>query len=386
MIGQQTGNCVAYGLINTDCRKCLFDPIRLNHECKNKFEGSSKAMESALAIDMTRNLREKGYSISSLTMDDDTTTIARLHTSVDKNINKISDKNHVKKNISKELFKLRDKHRTLSTKIIDYIIKDISYAISQNKGNVEGLQHSLDAIVPHSFGDHSSCKDSWCGYLKNPEQYVHKSLPYGRDLSDENLRKDLSELLVSYRNNAKKLANLGSTQANESLNQLIATKAPKFKHFGGSSSLENRVAAAVSQKNEGRKYVHQVLTEHGLSPGKFTVHHSKKLDKKRSAERDNEMTKSFKKRRLMKKRSRSTQLKCKETREGDEYKTAIDMSSNFNSPDIELVPSNLEKPICNHVNCNDTTPLVIFDLETTGFGKLSLSLSRIHTHTRARFL
>lgn len=42
------------------------------------------------------------------------------------------------------------------------------------------------------------------------------------------------------------------------MNQLIAKKAPKAKHFGGSSSLSHRLAAAVSQKNCGRKYLSQV--------------------------------------------------------------------------------------------------------------------------------
>lgn len=62
-----------------------------------------------------------------------------------------------------------------------------------------------------------------------------------------------------YYENSEKMPNLGSTQANESMNQLIATQAPKAKHLGGSFSLSHQLAAAVSKKLR-QKYLSQVLT------------------------------------------------------------------------------------------------------------------------------
>lgn len=56
-------------------------------------------------------------------------------------------------------------------------------------------------------------------------------------------------------NQAKKLANLSSSQANESLNNTIASKTPKAKHYSASASLSYRVETAVLQKNEGYSYV-----------------------------------------------------------------------------------------------------------------------------------
>jgi hypothetical protein len=59
-----------------------------------------------------------------------------------------------------------------------------------------------------------------------------------------------------FQNIAKKsdrLIHIGSTQTNESLNQIISTKVPKAKHFGGSESLTFRVAAGVHCV-----YIHQV--------------------------------------------------------------------------------------------------------------------------------
>ena len=39
---------------------------------------------------------------------------------------------------------------------------------------------------------------------------------------------------------------------------MVARKAPKAMHYSGSESLDYRVSAAVSQKNEGRAYLLQV--------------------------------------------------------------------------------------------------------------------------------
>lgn len=73
---------------------------------------------------------------------------------------------------------------------------------------------------------------------------------------------DLSKLFDSYAKNSHKLANCGSSQGNESLNQIIALKAPKAKHFGSSQSLPFRVCVGVIQKNEGRSYIPQVYEAH----------------------------------------------------------------------------------------------------------------------------
>lgn len=59
---------------------------------------------------------------------------------------KLSDKNHVRKNMSNALYKLQEKHKSLSTKAIIHLLKDVSYAISQNKGNAKDLETNLKAI------------------------------------------------------------------------------------------------------------------------------------------------------------------------------------------------------------------------------------------------
>lgn len=49
---------------------------------------------------------------------------------------------------------------------------------------------SLAQIVPHASGHYTACH-TWYGYKSNPDKYKHKSLPYGKKLSREQLKIDL---------------------------------------------------------------------------------------------------------------------------------------------------------------------------------------------------
>lgn len=107
-------------------------------------------------------------------------------------------------------------------------------------------------MYKHPFGDHSSC-GNWCSHRENPDMN-YKSLPHGKCLSDPNLQRSLLDLFSRCKGICKKLAHMGSTQANES----ILSKAPKRCHFSGSASMGYRVAAEVAQKNIGHSYVAKV--------------------------------------------------------------------------------------------------------------------------------
>ena len=60
---------------------------------------------------------------------------------------------------------------------ISYYTNCFSYAASQNAGNPEFLKSSINSIVPPSFGEHSSCNITWCGFKK-----CHTELPNGKSL------------------------------------------------------------------------------------------------------------------------------------------------------------------------------------------------------------
>ncbi|KAK3106973.1 hypothetical protein FSP39_004240 [Pinctada imbricata] len=223
-------------------------------------------MEQDMVVDMVRKCHATGSKISTIIGDEDTSTISKLHKDVDQTIQKRSDKNHMKKTFTNKLF-----------------------ALQRSIG--------LKAISRHPFGDHSLCGD-WCEHLKNPTR-KYSCLPYGKCLKDKELQKSLDELLESYHPHCEKLADLGSSQSNESLNNTIASKAPKRLHRSGSSSLNIRVAAGIAQKkNLGHNYVSKVNLKAGLSPGEYTMKLAKLRDEQHRKRKAIAQTKEKKKRRL----------------------------------------------------------------------------------------
>ena len=269
MIGQHSKKVMGYAVRVKSCRVCDHaakeGQIAREHDCRKNWEGSAKAMEPSMVVEMVRKANET-VSIGTLVGDDDTTTIARVRADVDESIEKCSDKNHVRKSLANELYKVRDRHKNkLSVKTISYLQKCFTYAVDQNRGDSAGLRKSLETIIPHTFDDHKPCADNdvpWCGYISAPDGYRHKSLPHGRGLSDAGLRVDLEAVFSSYIANAEKLSKLKSSQANESFNNTVASKAPKSKHYSGSESLSFRVSAAVCQKNDGYSYMTRVSSRH----------------------------------------------------------------------------------------------------------------------------
>ena len=59
--------------------------------------------------------------------------------------------------------------------------------------------------------------------------YRYSSLPNGKPFTNAGLRKDLEEMVEAYKKRAPNLQGLGSTQANESFNHMVACKALKNK-------------------------------------------------------------------------------------------------------------------------------------------------------------
>ena len=209
-----------------------------------------------MVVDMLKKCKNEGTEIRTIIGDDDTSTISKIHKEISPNIKKKSDRNHIKKIFSNSLFALQKCHTKMSTNTIKYMKKCWNYMIAQNKNDPQGISVGLRALSKHPFDDHSLCGE-WCEHLKNPSKRF-SGLPYGKCLNDKNLQQSLSQLFESYQPHCEKLSELGSTQANESLNNTIAAKAPKRLHFSGSASLNYRVAAGVAQKNLGHLYVSKV--------------------------------------------------------------------------------------------------------------------------------
>ena len=232
------------------------------HQCVRNHRGSAKLMESISGEQGIKELIDEGTPIEYVEGDGDNTLIARVRNNMNINLKKRFDKNHVVKNIGKQLYTLHfSKTVKLSKVTIAHLQKCLKYALAKNVGNEEGLRDNLKAIVPHQFGDHSICHSRFCGYKRSSEEryhYVHRSLPYKTPLKDEDLRAALETIFKPLADNADQYIELGSSQACEHANREVALRAPKTFHYGNTKSLDYRVHATAACINEGRKYIAEV--------------------------------------------------------------------------------------------------------------------------------
>ncbi|VDH93927.1 Hypothetical predicted protein, partial [Mytilus galloprovincialis] len=285
----------------------------------------------------------------------------------------VSDSNHMKKHIRNRLYELKNKHSTLSPKVISYIMKCFNYLIAQGKGQPKKIEENLHALSKHPFGDHSSCSTDWCRFIADPS-IKYKSLPYGKPLQDKALQESLTTLFQKYILNSEKLANLGSTQSNESFNKSVAAKAPKNRFYGGSRSLAYRVAAAVAQKNTGHRYTVDVNVSIGLSPGLYTRKLATLRDIQARKRKAVAITTEAKLRRIALKASRNQSSSTFEVREGVCYQsnTMIDTVTEDSDEKILEIPAPKNKPVENDSKPDISTMThIYFDIEATGLGRTS---------------
>ncbi|VDI12892.1 Hypothetical predicted protein [Mytilus galloprovincialis] len=253
---------MAYAYRSRSCRVCEVHEERKEtvsaHDCCRNWKGTSKGMEPDMAVEMTHKLNDSGCQIKVLHADNDSTTTSRLKVHFE-DLEKKDDLNHVKKGFSKKLYELSKKYKELKhPDVIPYLVR--------------------------------------C--------FMYKSLPGGKCLSNDALTSELRELVQQYNRRAESLQNMGSTQANENFNQIVGSKCPKARSYGGSSSFNSRLSAAVLQKNEGYTWLSMVNEASELSPGQFTMKVGETMNKKLERQRENQKTQTFKKRRIEKKKNR----------------------------------------------------------------------------------
>ena len=104
---------------------------------------------------------------------------------------------------------------------------------------------------------------------------------------------------------------------NEGVNNIIASKQPKSRSYGSSSSFNFCVNAAVCQKNMGYQYVSAVCKQSGLSPSLNSERYASRLDRKQKSDGERKSSPAFKRRRLNLKETRSAKQASSEVREGE---------------------------------------------------------------------
>ena len=187
------------------------------------------------------------------------------------------------------------------------------------------MQDAILSIVPHAFGDHGRC-GPWCRFKENPKAYKHKYLPGGKDLTGNGVRAFLEETTAKFATSEyiKKLEQLGSTQRNESLNNVIGSKVLKIRYYGASESCDFRTAASVSQFNENSTYLVEVSA--GLKHktcldvlGKYAAKYT--LIRRNQSKRFS--TIAYRRNRRNKKKKSKNATKKNENCEGITYETGI---------------------------------------------------------------
>lgn len=125
-------------------------------------------MEPDMICSIINNMAKDGFAVGTLHADNDTTTQSRLPPTIQKRDNK----SHVKKNLSSRLYRLSKTYKQLkSRKVIPYIVRCFTYAISKNQDCKDTMEAELAAVIPHIFDDHTKYSQSWCTYKKDPTKF-----------------------------------------------------------------------------------------------------------------------------------------------------------------------------------------------------------------------
>lgn len=279
IIGCLSGLVLDYSTCNRTCRKCEKDSPTPNHDCRRNFYGSAKAMEAHVAkkiVVESEILRNENIQIGVLVGDDDSSTIAACRAASSHSIIKQSDVNHTSGGVKKKIYNIQKNHKELTKDRIVYLHRCFTYALAQNKGDSVGLANAVRSIPYHVFNDHTKC-GTWCGFVENEENYDHKIIPGG--FHDQRLFEELKNIFDKLASNAQKFSTCASSNANESLNATMASKAPKSRCYSMTASADFRFACAVGQKNLGESYT-QIIAKKSICHQGDTTHSTYRDNKK----------------------------------------------------------------------------------------------------------
>ena len=361
IIGFLTGKILDYRTRNRKCHLCDLGRQKIDHDCRRNFSGSAKAMEADAGAELVNRsdiLKDLDLNVKVIVGDEDSSLMAAVNKeNTQKNngrkIFKLSDRNHVKKNLSKKLYNLRSQCKELTKKgVISHIKKCFSYAVAQNKGNAVGLSAAVRCIPDHMYNAHENC-GTWCKKKSgtNPGIYNQKFI-----LKSEQLYQELKQIFSIYADNASKYCVSASSQTNESFNNIVSHKFPKNKNYSTSPSGDVRVASAVLSKNEGDSYLVEVKQSLNVPMSSNLNKFCQVTDNNRFRRAEKTKNVETKTRRIELVQKREKLRKNLENKEGITYSSniAFELDANLKMFN-DIVPLSSE-------NCK----VVYFDLETSG--------------------
>lgn len=400
LVGEISGRVMDYEVKRKICYRCSRKGAWcLRKSCRRNWTGSAKSMEAASAVRMVTEsvpLETAQVKIGTLIGDEDSSTAAAIRRAVGGALIQGSDIQHVAKNVKKHLYLSKNLHPKLTPSVIKFIVKLVGCAIKQNKGKADEIANALNSIPEHLFNNHTSCGE-WCSYAKDPSSYKSKYLKTSLGEHGCDLYKAICQELANLIKKSKQLAPCGSTQKNESVNNIIGSKALKIRHYGGSESLNYRVAAGVNQTNIGPSYVLAVNRQLKISPGIHAKRYKQQLERKRQREAEENKKPENKKRRRLLIDNKYQNLVSLEREEGVTYRSGVGFEDpapleTETATETALVGRPAEKkksiPVYSSpisklppVTQTDVT-LLYFDVETTGLDALKNEIIQISAHSQ----
>ena len=283
------GKCIDTETLSKKCSSCSFwekkkdspeyDEWIATHNCSINHRGSSGAMESAGALAIfKRSVRTNKLRYTKYRGDGDSKSykdIVEADPYPGFKIVKSECVGHVQKRVGSRLRALKVSYKgkllsdgkrltgkgRMTDKVINTLQNYYGMAVRQNKGDLYGMKKSIAALIHHcSENDdaedrHKFCpqsNDTWCKYQLDK---VNNTSKYKKSINIPNAISELIKPIFSWKDlGSDKLLGRcldGETQnVNESLNNVIWTRAPKSVYVG-KNIIEIAVASAVLSFNDG---------------------------------------------------------------------------------------------------------------------------------------
>ncbi|XP_058806469.1 uncharacterized protein LOC131672927 [Phymastichus coffea] len=319
-------------------------------------EGSAKAMEADRAVELVTKsqiLKEANVQVGVFIGDNDSSSISAIQNASNHKIVKQFDMNHSTKNVGgalHEIKKVNDPEKELSNDIIKYIQRCFAFAVHQDKGDILNIQKAIRNIPEHLFDHHENC-GSWC--RDDSENGIRL---YNVDLYDA-LKNFFNELV----DDEYKFVSAASSQANESLNHSMCSKAPKGNSYSTSESCDYRFSVTKAQKNIGKKYLVKSMDTLDMIVNKQKLEkHAEDYEKKVMRIRNKSSRPEFKKQRLENKIKKSQLRNRKERSDDYTYKSEMNLIDKKQPKCITVLDLNTPYKFD-----NPNLAVIFFDLETS---------------------
>ena len=121
IIGFLSGKILDFATRNRKCKLCSNGREKIDHDCRENFRGSAKAMEpdvGATLVNGSNILKSVGLNVRVVVGDEDSSTIASIRRGRIDKIFKLSDKNHLQKSFRGDLYQLKSKFKEMTKKIL----------------------------------------------------------------------------------------------------------------------------------------------------------------------------------------------------------------------------------------------------------------------------